>query len=242
MIVELDLGDTLAKLTELLVPHELSQLKSFFPNLVILYLFFWPLNKLSIRQLGAVMVLLALTPYVLLFIFPDVVLTFETSLALTFFPFSAWMNFLAGLLVARLLMKGYFKSISFLSTFFWVFGLFFCLYFHYLLGHSSFSSIQLLVIYVNLLAVLFIYCASQVFNLLPKNSFMARLSKQFSLLSLPVYIIHFEVIHWIILFDLNPFFKVGLIFLVSFILAKFFDFIYTCIRTKVNFILEMKTA
>ena len=232
----------MSKLTELLIPRELSQLKSFFPNLVILYLFFWPLNKLSIRQLGVVLVSFAIVPYVVLYSFPDVIFSFETSLALTFFPFSAWMSFVAGLLVARLLAKGYFECTSFVSTFFCGAGLFICLYLHYLIGSSSVNSIQLLVIYVNLMAVLFIYYASYVFNLLPQNTVIVRLSKQLSLLSLPVYIIHFEVIHLVIPFKFNPFVKVGLIFLTSFILAKGFDFIYACIRKKVNFFLEMKTA
>jgi len=231
-IVELDPGKSLATLTKLLIPHELSQLQSFFPNLVILYLAFWPVSRLSMRNLGLALAGLSLIPQIILFCFPSIIHESQLSLGLIFFPVTAWMAFLAGMVVARLLMKGHFQDSTIAATCCGALGCLVCAGLQLAAGRFSADAIRVLALHMNLLTVLLLFYTTLLVNRLSPSSFAAASFKQLAILSLPVYVIHFKVIRWVAPFEINPVIKVGLIFIVSFALAKIFDFFYSLIRNK----------
>jgi hypothetical protein len=229
-LVELDPRSTLSIVADLLIPHKWSQASHFFPNLVVLYLFFWPLSKLTLRQLAVVLAVVAAIPHAVLLCFPDAVHASRLSLALTFFSVSAWMNFLAGMVVARLLAKGWFNGSSIAGACCGAAGVLVCFVLHHVLGKNSSEAVRLAVLHVNLLTVLLLFYSTELVNRLSARSFAAVSAKGLALLSLPVYVIHFEVIRWVVPMGINPFFKVGLVFVASFTLAKIFDIFYSRIR------------
>ncbi|EGB15424.1 hypothetical protein DND132_2220 [Pseudodesulfovibrio mercurii] len=240
-LVELNPAKTWDILYNLLIPHSLAQKGNFFTNLVVLYLVFWPLQRLSFRALGWLLAGLMTVPCVLLALHA-VPLNPGTSPAQAFFPVSAWMNFVSGMLVARLMQRGRFRAPGAAACAAGAALFVLCMAVHHALGRSSVDLVRLLAMHVNLLTVLALFYATLLANRLSADAPLAAAAKGLSLLSLPVYAIHFKVLHVIRPLDLNPYLKVALIVVVAFILAKLFDLVYSRIRDRGRKLMGLETA
>lgn len=240
-LTELDPAKTWDILYNLLIPHSLEQKTNFFTNLVVLYLVFWPLQRLSFRALCLLLAGLMIAPCVILAL-PGVQLELGMSPAQAFFPVSAWMNFVTGMLVARLMLRGHFQPTGLARCAGGAVLVLVCMGLHQMLVRSPGELVRLLAMHVNLLTVLALFYTALLANRLSGDNPLAVAAKGLSLLSLPVYAIHFKIIHVFKPLDLNPYLKVFLILVISFILAKVFDLVYSRVRDRGRKLMGLEAA
>lgn len=208
------------RLAYFLVPHSMAQLDQFLPNLVVLYLLFYGLNRLSARLLrGLAALVLAGTLGLYLGWFAQSVPPRPDLVSYgPFYALTALACFLFGMLAARARAldatprprPG--RELAALAAFLGCMGL-------QILVKKNRPELLIANFYLNLASVLALYAASQAMNRASGLAAHATLLAGLATLSLAVFVIHFKVLYALEALMPRSFAAVGILFAASFALA-----------------------
>jgi peptidoglycan/LPS O-acetylase OafA/YrhL len=203
-----------------LIPHSATQLDQFLPNLIVLYLLFYFINKQRNSVLFLIFLLILISAWLTYFLqYPDpsTIRSDLISVGLLY-PFSAAASFVLGMLIGRFMdvidikLATITRSVLAAVAFVIVMGLEVAI-------KKYFPASIFLCYYLNIATVLLLFLASTLFNNIPSLLKFSDFISGVAVSSLAVYIIHFQVIYTFEKISPPSFAAVAYVFCISFSLA-----------------------
>lgn len=188
-----------------LVPHSFSQLDSFLPNLVVLYLFSFMLLQFSSKKLLNFLIILCIIP-IFLNLFPVI----DKEKFDIFYPVNAFACFISGIIASRRVpIFCFYDIIGKRSVYF---GLLALLFLHI---YVKVIGIELLLFYITIIETIFLFNFMYIISQYINNETFLNIVKSVAMSSLAVYLVHFKIIYAFVALDMQGFSVAFYVFSIS---------------------------